>query len=303
MSAFSYSLQALLGPGYAGLTLKCVLLDADGNVVAFEDSDTSKTNASSGMTITEVGSDGHYLIECDQWPAGSLPFWLELRDNSDDSKIPDGLCAFNEQDLALSAAQVNAEVDTALADYDGPTKAELDAAQAAIEAAISALNDLSAAQVNAEVDTALADYDGPTKAELDAGLALIQAKTDLIGSGAVVVVTPVATGGAATVYCGDDYADGDDRALAWSSDSWPDLTSATVMLYLRAPTGATFSKAGSVASAGGDTQIVEVELTAAESTTLVAWPSASELRVRATLASGTIATLVDATLTAIEDIS
>jgi len=66
----------------------------------------------------------------------------------------------------LSAAEVNAEVDTALADYDAPTKAELDAG-------LAALNDLTAAQVNAEVDTALSDYDAPTKAELDAGLAAL----------------------------------------------------------------------------------------------------------------------------------
>jgi len=46
-------------------------------------------------------------------------------------------------------AQVNAEADTALTDYDAPTKAELDSA-------IGALNDLSAAQVNAEVVDALA---------------------------------------------------------------------------------------------------------------------------------------------------
>jgi hypothetical protein len=59
----------------------------------------------------------------------------------------------------LSAAEVNAEVDTALSDYDGPTKAELDSG-------LAALNDLSAAQVNAEVDTALGDYDPPTRAEL-----------------------------------------------------------------------------------------------------------------------------------------
>jgi hypothetical protein len=66
----------------------------------------------------------------------------------------------------LSAAEVNAEVDTALADYDPPTKAELDSG-------LAGLNDLSAAEVNAEVDTALADYDAPTKAELDSGLAAL----------------------------------------------------------------------------------------------------------------------------------
>jgi hypothetical protein len=66
----------------------------------------------------------------------------------------------------ISAADVNAQVDSALADYDAPTKAELDAG-------LAALNDVSAADVNAEVDAALADYDAPTKAELDAGLAAL----------------------------------------------------------------------------------------------------------------------------------
>lgn len=71
----------------------------------------------------------------------------------------------------LSAAQVNTEVDTALADYDAPTKAELDTAVstlatasalatvagyidteiASIIAAIAALNDISAADVNAQM--------------------------------------------------------------------------------------------------------------------------------------------------------
>ena len=80
--------------------------------------------------------------------------------------IPGLIAALND----LSAAQVNAEMDTALADYDGPTKAEIDAG-------LAALNDLSAAEVNAEVDTALADYDAPTKAELDAGLAALNDPT------------------------------------------------------------------------------------------------------------------------------
>lgn len=54
-------------------------------------------------------------------------------------------------------ADVNAEADTALADYDGPTHAELTSEVDDVQADIAALNDLSAAQVNAEVDAALAD--------------------------------------------------------------------------------------------------------------------------------------------------
>jgi len=89
--------------------------------------------------------------------------------------IPALIAALND----LSAAQVNAEVDAALADYDGPTKAEIDAG-------LAALNDLSAAEVNAEVDTALADYDAPTKAELDAGLAALNDPTAAVIADAVL---------------------------------------------------------------------------------------------------------------------
>lgn len=109
---------------------------------------------------------------------------------------------------AVTLAAINAQVDTALGDYDAPTKAELDSGLAALNdptaaaiadavwdeaksghvgagsfgeevqahalsSEISALNDLSAAEVNAEVDTALGDYDAPTKAELDSGLAAL----------------------------------------------------------------------------------------------------------------------------------
>lgn len=51
----------------------------------------------------------------------------------------------------VSTAEVNAEADTALTDYDPPTRAEL-------TSDINSLNDLSAAQVNAEVDSAIETY-------------------------------------------------------------------------------------------------------------------------------------------------
>jgi len=54
----------------------------------------------------------------------------------------------------LSAAQVKAQADQALVDYDAPTKAELDAVEAAILSAISGLNDLT----QQEVAEAVWDY-------------------------------------------------------------------------------------------------------------------------------------------------
>jgi|DEB0MinimDraft_3_1074331.scaffolds.fasta_scaffold14301_1 hypothetical protein len=78
------------------------------------------------------------------------------------TSIPATLSGLND----LSAAEVNAEVDTALSDYDAPTKAELDAG-------FAALNDLSAAEVNSEVDTAISDAALATASSLavvDAGM-------------------------------------------------------------------------------------------------------------------------------------
>jgi hypothetical protein len=138
---------------------------------------------------------------------------------------------------------------------------------------------------------------------VDANVDAVKTKTDLLGNGTVTVVSPVASGGEASVYQGDDYANADGRALAWSSNGWPDLTSATILFMVRAQTGALFSKAGTVVSAGGATQTVRVELTATETAALQAWPAESTLRLRATLASGGAATLVDSTLSVIEDVA
>lgn len=66
----------------------------------------------------------------------------------------------------ISTSDVTTVVSTALATYDAPTKAELDAG-------LAALNDLSSGDVTSAVSSALATYDGPTKAEMDAGLAAL----------------------------------------------------------------------------------------------------------------------------------
>lgn len=66
----------------------------------------------------------------------------------------------------LSAAQVNAEVDAALVDYDAPTFAELDARIDAIDAAIASLDDLNSTQVQAAVNAALVAYDVATSADV-----------------------------------------------------------------------------------------------------------------------------------------
>lgn len=87
-----------------------------------------------------------------------------------------GVTGFND----LSAAQVNDEADTALADYDGPTNAELatalSTADDAILSAIAALNNLSQANIRTALGLATANLDTqldalPTNAELATALA------------------------------------------------------------------------------------------------------------------------------------
>uniref|UniRef100_A0A6M3L4L1 Uncharacterized protein n=1 Tax=viral metagenome TaxID=1070528 RepID=A0A6M3L4L1_9ZZZZ len=97
------------------------------------------------VTMTEIGATGRYY---DSLTPDAEGVWTVMIDSATKSgkivktflvvghnidSIGDAIAALND----LSAADVNAEVDTALADYDGPTKAELDAAELAIRGADS----------------------------------------------------------------------------------------------------------------------------------------------------------------------
>jgi len=97
------------------------------------------------VTMTEIGATGRYygsltpdaegvwtvMIDSATKSGKIVKTFLVVGHNID--SIGDAIAALND----LSAADVNAEVDTALADYDGPTKAELDAAELAIRGADS----------------------------------------------------------------------------------------------------------------------------------------------------------------------
>jgi len=127
-------------------------------------------------------------------------------------------------------AEVNAECDTALTDYDAPTKAEMDTAfgvtdgkidvvdgivddilldTAEIGAAGAGLTDLGGmsdtmkAQVNAECDTALTDYAAAKKTELDtAETNIIAAITGLSGIRKTVFSAPAGSEGAVIYEAG-----------------------------------------------------------------------------------------------------
>jgi len=125
----------------------------------------AKDEAKCVAEMTEVVSTGRYYATFTPDAEGE---WIIIMKNTTDNNgevvkafpvaghdmdsVGDAIAALPD------AAAINAEVDTALGDYDAPTKAELDSGLAALP---------DAAAINAEVDTALGDYDAPTKDEMD----------------------------------------------------------------------------------------------------------------------------------------
>jgi hypothetical protein len=111
-----------------------------------------------GDAYARIGATGSGLTTlASQASVDDLPTNAELATAlaAADDAVLAAIAALNN----LSAAQVNAEVDTALSDYDGPTNAELatalGTADDAILAAIAALNNLSSAQAQTAVTSAL----------------------------------------------------------------------------------------------------------------------------------------------------
>jgi hypothetical protein len=108
---------------------------------------TSIAIAPDNASITAILADTNELqINQGNWLTAT-GFATPTNVTDSETVITNAIAALNN----LSAAQVNAEVDTALLDYDGPTKAELDAAETAILNAISGLNNLDAATTAAAI--------------------------------------------------------------------------------------------------------------------------------------------------------
>lgn len=132
--------------------------------------DGDPTNTDTAMSYLKqlinilIGSAGIVAWPAAAAPGNAVSLAEAVRYVSDQIGVAGaGLTAADDAVLAaiaglnnISTAQVNAEVDTALADYDGPTHAEMTAelatADDAVLAAIAALNNLSA---NAAADALL----------------------------------------------------------------------------------------------------------------------------------------------------
>jgi len=96
---------------------------------------TSTSGAKTTPIVMYPVEDGDIPVDVRQW-MGSAP-------NSLQSGRVDSYLGAKDSAVGLSTqekADANAEMDTALADYDGPTKAELDTAQAAIQSDIAGIS-------------------------------------------------------------------------------------------------------------------------------------------------------------------
>lgn len=115
----------------------------------------------------------------------------------------------------------------------------------------------------------------------------------LVGSAQVTTYSPVAQTGNLTIEQGDDYLDADGRAPQWTdtSSTWPDLTGATITF--KEAQG--FTKAVTCINPGNANQILQLELTKAETAALAA--GRREFEIEAVLASGSVVTLFRGHLT------
>lgn len=109
-------------------------------------------------------------------------------------------------------------------------------------------------------------------AAIIASLILVKAKTDLIGAASVTVTSSVSSDGTnISLLGGDDYHSVESREveIVDTGGAWPDLTGAVVTFYAESANyGVAFTKAMTVVTPSGASKKIEIEFTAANTTTL-----------------------------------
>ena len=178
----------------------------------------------------------------------------------------------------LDSTATQAAAAAALAAYDPPTKAELDAGLAGVTAPTAA------AVADAVWDEALTDHltAGTTGAQLNAagaaGDPLLNSvpgsytqgtagfALGRVGRGTISTVSPTSASGDVTIDMGYDYDADDGLALEWTDDdgTWVDLTGCEAVLIIAGLLEADCT----ILNAGTSAQGIRCELTAAQTGTL-----------------------------------
>jgi hypothetical protein len=109
---------------------------------------------------------------------------------------------------------------------------------------------------------------------------------------------PVQSGDRA-IYAGSDYSAENGNALEWSSEAWPDLTSAVILMVHDSASEVPIACTGSVASGTGTTQRVRVEMSSEQTQALgvLGRTTNHRFRLMATLADASVRVLVRGWLT------
>ena len=168
-----------------------------------------------------------------------------------------------------------------------------------VPAAASVLNGVA-------IDATTGTYVAPTTAQVLAGVHF-GAASALVGTLAVTVTgsTPVTEGGLLTIVKGDDYTVETVQPIEFTDDgTWPDLTGATVVLYVRQKDNLAYTPELQVTGSLVDddpAQIIRFEPMKADTTKMVAGELADVYAVRATLPSGQVRTLLVTGLCTVSD--
>jgi len=160
-------------------------------------------SASKNLKVDLSASEMNFDVVVVQFSDQSGAEWCDL-------KLVIYTSAINFDDIP-TASEINAEVDTALSEYDPPTKAELDSG-------LAGLNDLTAAEINAEVLDVL---NTDTFSELTAIPGATTTLTNMIRLLYLHLRNRVVQSGASQTI----YAD-DNSTPVGSANAWDDGTSA-----------------------------------------------------------------------------
>lgn len=118
----------------------------------------------------------------------------------------------------------------------------------------------------------------------------VRVKVETLGSGRVVVQSPVSPDGSSLkLVAGDDYLAADGRAIIFDLDNCPDLTGATVKVSARNTLSAQISLEGSVVASTGPLKRIIFEVTSDQSKDWA--PDVYRGDIEATLSSGSVMTL------------
>jgi len=263
--------------------------------------------AGTGLTITCTvykASDGSTVVSaqaCTEIGGGLYKYTLA---SGSTASADEYVAVFNEaaatadqQDIPALWVVGRAGVENLDANIAGvETKVDLQATAIAL-AALDTKHDLT--------DAALAVVDGNVDAiKADTDAYLDAAVSSRMATGSVTITAPVdSSTNALALVQGDSYLKADDREVAFTSSSWPNLTAATaIVLTIRkraAKSGlgttlwATIAHRSAGLVSGTGSQTIEFEPSVANTTALATTGTAAgTYDVQATLASGSIATLV-----------